>query len=136
MDGCKVIQGYWHDPYSGKIFTDPKKLDIDHVVPLKEAYQSGAYKWTKEKKRQFANSLSENHLLAVSLKENRSKSAQDPAEWLPTNKAYRKEYAKIWVAIKLKWNLTVDRAEYLRLQSLLGKRAILPPVAEEYHCRY
>ena len=48
--GCIVISGKWHDPYTDKYFTNPKDLDIDHFIPLKEADKSGAKNWTKEKR--------------------------------------------------------------------------------------
>jgi hypothetical protein len=71
---CKVVSGFWSDPFSGRTFTDPSMLDIDHVVPLKEAHQSGAWKWIREKKRRYANDIADkNHLMAVYRSENRSK---------------------------------------------------------------
>ena len=60
--------GKWKDPYTGRIFTDPSQLDIDHVIPLKEAWESGAKTWSRKKKREFANALDNpDHLIAVQL---------------------------------------------------------------------
>ena len=78
---CLVVAGKWIGLYTGKVFTNARKIDIDHVVPLKEAHISGASGWTKEKKRQFANDA--DNLLAVSKSANRSKGAKDPAKWMP-----------------------------------------------------
>ena len=77
--GCIVLSGRWNGPYTGQVFTDPGKLDADHVVPLLEAHESGAWAWSKEKKKRYANYLkNENHIIAVSLHANRSKKQRDP----------------------------------------------------------
>ena len=92
-------------------------MDIDHLVPLKEAHQSGAYAWDQAKRKAFANELKDSeHLIAVAASANRSKGAKDPAEWLPPNKAFWKSYAQAWVNIKIRWNLKADAAELSRLK--------------------
>ena len=106
---CRVVTGNWWDSFTGKKFNDPGKLDIDHLVPLKEAHQSGAYAWDQAKRKAFANELKDSkHLIAVAASANRSKGAKDPAEWLPPNKAFWKKYAQAWVNIKIRWNLKAD----------------------------
>jgi len=86
----RVTQGLWICPFTGETLTDWRQIDIDHVVPLKEAYDSGGWKWTKEKKETYANFLEfEDHLIAVKASANRSKGAQDPFEWLPSNQDFR-----------------------------------------------
>lgn len=111
-DGCRVIAGKWFDPYSGKIFTDPRELDIDHLVPLKEAHISGGSDWSTERKRRYANDLSSPAtLLAVSSSENRKKGARDPARWPLPNHPYRCEYVRLWKEIKARWGLRSDAAE-------------------------
>ena len=118
---CFVISGQWHDPYTGRVFTDPSMLDVDHVVPLKEAFDSGAKNWSKQKKRQYANFLqNKDHLIAVYRGANRSKGAKDPAEWLPPNKDYHKVYIRIWIEIKKQWGLEFDPKETKVIQSLVG----------------
>src|SRR5690606_6103914 len=80
---CNVVRGRWRCPYTGEVFHDPHELDIDHLVPLKNAWDSGASAWTEERWRQFANELEQGeHLVAVSAKANRSKGARGPDEWL------------------------------------------------------
>ena len=107
--GCRVVSGSWHDPYSGRTITDATKLYIDHMVPLKEAHQSGAAFWSRERKRAYANDLDDpDTLIAVDRGLNRQKGAKDPAEWLPPNPAYLTEYVRARVAVKLKWGLTAD----------------------------
>jgi hypothetical protein len=130
---CKVTTGTWSDPFSGRTFTDPSVLDIDHVVPLKEAHQSGAWKWNRDKKRRYANYMADkDHLMAVYRSENRSKGYKDPAEWLPSNTAYRKVYAKIWIGIKNRWGLTADLREIGALKQILqGESGIIYPVIAE-----
>jgi hypothetical protein len=110
--GCVVASGRWNDPYTGQAYTDPRKLDADHMVPLLETHESGAWAWSKEKKKRYANYLkNENHIIAVSLHANRSKKQRDPAEWLPSNRDFLKDYAHIWIKIKVDWGLSADQAE-------------------------
>ena len=92
--GCKVSSGQWYGSFTGRTFTNPKKLDIDHLVPLKEAHDSGAYAWSKSKKRDYANDMSHpDHLIAVAARANRSKGAKDPSEWMPPDRSYWRQYA-------------------------------------------
>lgn len=133
---CKVKSGEWEDPYTGRVFTDPKKMDIDHVIPLKEAHDSGAWAWSSDRKKKFANHLgNKNHLIAVYLSANRRKSAKDPAEWIPKNEEFIKEYARIWIKIKVEWGLTADSRELIVLRRILKGEDITFPVEEaEYVC--
>lgn len=105
----KVISGKWFDKYTGKYFTNPSDLDIDHLVPLKNAYISGASNWSKKKKSIYYNYLKyDNHLIAVSKSANRNKSDKSPVEWLPPNKDYQCEYVWEWFKIKTAWGLTIE----------------------------
>jgi hypothetical protein len=130
--GCRVVSGSWSEPYSGKTITDASLLDIDHLVPLKEAHESGGFDWDADRRRDYANDLSDpNTLIAVDRGLNRQKGAGDPAEWLPPNQAYLVEYAEAWVAVKRKWGLTADAKEIAGLRKILGPAAELPMLAEE-----
>lgn len=105
----RVISGKWYDKFSGKYFTNAKDLDIDHLVPLKNAYISGASNWSEEKKNKYYNYLkNENHLVAVSKGANRSKGDKSPVEWLPPNEDYQCEYVREWFKIKTDWGLTIE----------------------------
>ena len=105
----KVIKGKWFDKYTGKYFTNPSDLDIDHLVPLKNAHISGASNWSKRKKNRYYNYLKyDNHLIAVSKNANRNKSDKSPVEWLPPNKEYQCEYVREWYKIKKDWGLTIE----------------------------
>jgi hypothetical protein len=123
--GCKVVRGEWHDPYTGKIFTDPKDLDVDHLVPLGEAHASGGYAWSPQRRQDYANNLSDpNTLIAVSLSANRSKGDKDPAHWLPSNPAFRCTYVEEWMEVKQRWGLVMDPAERTAIDRVLSSCAI------------
>ena len=108
----KVVGGLWVGPYSGFVTKNPSSLDIDHMVPLCEAYESGAHAWNKERRKEFANSLAtDQHLIATWLSTNRSKNKKDPADWLPPNRAYWCIYLNDWIAVKREWGLSMDQAE-------------------------
>ena len=118
--GCKLVGGEWLSIYDNVKITDAGKLDVDHMVPLAEAWDSGASAWDALKKQQYANDMTDpRHLIAVTGSSNRSKSDQDPADWMPTNKAYACEYITNWISIKARWSLTVDAKEKAALESNL-----------------
>ena len=118
---CTVSTGSWLSVYDGVSMTDASKLDIDHFVPLAEAWVSGAYAWPNDKKVRYGNDLDYGpSLIAVSASSNRSKSDSDPAKWMPTNRAYYCDYAATWVAVKWRWSLTVDTLERRALQAVLS----------------
>ena len=130
--GCRVVSGSWLGAYSGNVFTDASQLDIDHLVPLKESHESGGFDWDADRRKDYANDLSDpNTLIAVDRGLNRQKGAGDPAEWLPPNQAYQVEYAEAWVAVKRKWGLTADAREIAELRKILGSDAEMPLMAEE-----
>jgi hypothetical protein len=110
--GCVIKGGEWLSIYDNVKVTEAGKLDVDHMVPLAEAWDSGASAWDAVKKEMYANDQTDpRHLIAVTGGSNRSKSDQDPAEWMPTNKAYTCEYLTNWVSIKVRWSLSVDKKE-------------------------
>ena len=120
-DGCKVESGLWFDPYTGLTFTDPSDLDIDHLVPLKEAHQSGAHAWSNDKRKNYANDMDNpGHLIAVDDGTNQSKGHRDPADWMPPNLDFHCAYIEAWLAVKVKWELTVDSAEETAITSTLA----------------
>jgi hypothetical protein len=128
--GCKVIEGDWFSPYEGQNFTSPSNLDVDHVVPLKEAWDSGASSWTSSRRQAFANDLSDpRSLIAVSASQNRSKGDKDPSNWIPSQSSYLCTYLSDWIAIKARWNLTMDQSEAGRIRNLLNRSCATTTVA-------
>jgi hypothetical protein len=110
--GCVIKGGEWLSIYDNIKVTEAGKLDVDHFVPLAEAWDSGASAWTPEKREMYANDQTDpRHLIAVTGASNRSKSDRDPAEWMPTNKSYACEYIANWVSVKVRWSLTIDTKE-------------------------
>lgn len=94
-DGCQVASGEWLDPYSGKRFTDPGKMDVDHVFALSEAWLQGAGGWTRERRVSFANDPL--NLIAADASLNRSKGAQPLGQWQPPvgRAAYEARYRRV-----------------------------------------
>ncbi|MGY3676839.1 HNH endonuclease family protein [Streptomyces sp. TE33382] len=93
-------------------------IDIDHMVSLAEAWDSGDSKWDIDRRMRYANDLgSDRSLVAVTAKTNRSKSDKDPAQWLPPASA-QCTYGAGWTATKLRWKLTAGKAEQTALEAL------------------
>ncbi|QKE85950.1 HNH endonuclease [Arthrobacter sp. NEB 688] len=116
---CRATSGTWRSVYDDTTFTSGSDLDIDHVVPLAEAWGSGANLWTDAQRKAFANDLAIPQLIAVSASSNRSKSDQDPAEWQPSASGWRCEYARSWIEVKYKYDLEVDSREKTALTGML-----------------
>ena len=115
---CKLTGGKWVSAYDGKTITSASQLDVDHLVPLAEAWRSGAWKWTAGQRQSFANDLENTEaLIAVTSSSNRSKGDKDPALWLPAKEQC--EYVENWVDIKVAYSLSVDEKEFFKLKSLM-----------------
>ncbi|GAA5058229.1 HNH endonuclease family protein [Streptomyces similanensis] len=117
---CSATGGSWYSPYDGATWTAASDLDIDHLVPLAEAWDSGASKWTTAQRQAFANDLTRPQLIAVTDNVNQSKGDQDPATWMPSLTSYRCTYVRAWVQVKYYYNLSVDSAEKSALQGYLA----------------
>jgi hypothetical protein len=118
---CALSGGRWMSLYDGRSFTDPSKLQIDHVVPLAEAWDSGASTWTPSRREAFANDLDAPFaLIAVSASSNQSKSDRDPADWLPPAASDECPYLGAWIATKVRWDLAVDPRERDALAADIG----------------
>lgn len=128
--GCAVVAGDWFSAFDGVSHTDPSNLDIDHLVPLKEAWDSGAHSWSAEQREEFANDLSDGRsLIAVTNSVNRSKGDRDPSQWLPPRSAYVCQYISDWIAVKWQWKLTMDQSEWGRVKNLLTGQCRDTPIA-------
>ena len=118
-EGCSLTGGSWYSAFDGVTTNDPGEFDIDHMVALKEAWDSGAHAWDSDRRRAFANDLDlPQALIAVSKSSNRSKGADDPAEWLPSLVSYHCQYIEDWLVVKIKWELSVDAREFNALRSV------------------
>jgi Protein of unknown function (DUF1524)/Excalibur calcium-binding domain len=111
--GCVVISGVLAEPYTGRTVQFEKAnaaaVQIDHVVALSDAWQTGAYAWDASRRERFANDPAE--LLAVDGPANEAKGDGDAATWLPPNKGYRCKYVARQVSVKLHWGLWATAAE-------------------------
>jgi hypothetical protein len=115
-----AVYGSWVSGYDNRQINDASELDIDHMVPLAEAWRSGAYQWSSQTRKRFANDLGfSGSLIAVTASSNRSKSDKDPASWLPSNSSYLCQYTYDWLAVKYRWSLSVDAEEALALADLV-----------------
>lgn len=111
---CKLTGGKWFSAYDGKTITNASLLDVDHMVPLAEAWRSGAWKWTTAQRQAYANDLDNSEaLIAVTLSTNRSKGDKDPALWMPS--IDQCTYIQNWISIKSKYSLTADTKEAEKL---------------------
>ncbi|MFD3687906.1 HNH endonuclease family protein [Nocardiopsis sp. NPDC058631] len=109
---CRLTGGEWQSYYDDRVHTEARGLDIDHMVPLAEAWDSGASEWTTARRRDYANDLGEEvALVAVTARENRAKADKDPAQWVPPSEAALCRYVTEWTAVKTRWSLDVDQAE-------------------------
>ncbi|MFE7246040.1 HNH endonuclease family protein [Streptomyces sp. NPDC057580] len=116
---CTLTGGEWLSYYDDVTVTDAKRLDIDHMVPLAEAFDSGAFAWDAARRMRYANDLdTERSLVAVTAKTNRSKADKDPSEWMPPTESARCTYLADWTATKLRWKLTADDKERAALEKL------------------
>ena len=116
---CKITKGSWFSPYDRRTVTDPAGIDIDHVVPLANAWRTGAAGWNDQKRGDFANDLTRPELIAVTASVNRSKGDQDPSQWRPPSHQFWCEYAQRWISVKAGWQLFVTIDEKTALQLML-----------------
>lgn len=113
--GCVILSGTLVDRYSGRTISfvrgpvTSEEVQIDHVVALEDAWVTGAWRWTAEKRLRFANDPLE--LFAVDGALNQQKSASDAASWLPPRKSFRCSYVAQQIAVKRKYGLWVTPAE-------------------------
>nr|BFE56818.1 HNH endonuclease family protein [Dactylosporangium thailandense] len=117
---CAATSGRWYSPYDGATWTASGDVDIDHVVPLAEAWRSGASSWTTARRQSFANDLTHPQLIAVTDNVNQSKGDQDPSTWQPPLTSYRCTYARMWINVKYTYGLKLQSSEKSALQTMLN----------------
>jgi hypothetical protein len=114
---CRIVSGTWRDPYSGLTYRKSSTLDCDHIVPLANAWISGARGWPPGRRKRYANDPVV--LLITSSHLNRQKGDSAPQEWKPPRHAFWVTYAARWVRIKAQYHLTITRSERTALRSML-----------------
>jgi hypothetical protein len=109
---CEVVSGTWRSPYDGVLIRSASGLQIDHRVPLAEAWESGAWRWTDATRHRYANDQGyAASLVAATVHTNESKGEREPREWMPPLRSQRCSYIKLWIGVKYRWRLSVDAAE-------------------------
>ena len=119
-DGCLVVAGRWNDPYTGGVVTVAQELDLDHVVPLRWAWEHGAATWDKAKREQFANDPA--NLLPVSIRANISKGALGPLDWMPPNEDFACEYVLRFSRVIDGYGLELSTSEATSLEALTAQK--------------
>ena len=118
---CALAGGAWLSLYDGVRESDSGRFDIDHFVPLKEAWDSGAWAWDPATRAAFANDLDyAGSLIAVTASSNRSKGEQDPSQWLPPAADVHCQYVATWLQVKVRWSLAVDQSERSAIERVLS----------------
>ncbi|MGI9274179.1 MAG: HNH endonuclease family protein [Endozoicomonas sp.] len=117
---CTAERGRWLDPYTGKTFHNARDLDIDHLIPLKWAWEHGADQWPSSKRRTFAND--ESNLFAVKASVNRAKGAKGPLQWLPPDSSFHCQYIARFKRIALKYHLVWSEHEKVSLDRLYQQK--------------
>jgi len=118
---CYVVAGDWVSPYDGAKLSDRGDVDIDHVVALKEAWDSGAWAWSESQRKAYANDMTDlRTLIAVTDRVNVSKSDKDPSNWMPPLQSYWCTYLGDWISVKARWGLSMDQSEFGRISNLLA----------------
>ncbi|HEX7673645.1 MAG TPA: HNH endonuclease family protein [Bdellovibrio sp.] len=119
---CTVEAGKWHDPYADQDVTEAKGIQIDHLVPLKNAYLSGASDWDYKTRCLYANyTYFTPHLVSAGGHENMSKGDSGPEGYLPPNESYRCEYIRNWLAVKTIWKLKMNPSEVQAIHDAVVK---------------
>lgn len=122
VNPCKVGTGRWFDPYTNTQYSHSTEVQIDHVVPLKDSYINGGWKWNYRTRCVYANYMGfRDHLKPVQGQENRLKSDHSPSYYMPPNTSYRCEYLKAWLSIKLIWKLGMQRLEAEKIRQLIAQ---------------
>ncbi|TDC21218.1 HNH endonuclease [Streptomyces sp. 8K308] len=111
--------GTWRSWYDRITLATSTDVDIDHMVPLAEAWESGASVWSPAARRAYANDLADPRaLVAVHDSANQSKGDQDPAEWMPPAASATCRYITAWVVIKTRYGLTADPVEHAAIEDV------------------
>lgn len=114
---CEILSGEWTDPYAGEVITDSSEIDIDHIVPLANAWRSGADEWDDDLREEFANAPI--NLLSTDAGENRAKGDRGPEAWRPPDEGAWCDYSVRWISVKSSYELSVNEEERASLEEML-----------------
>lgn len=117
-EDCDIASGEWVDPYAGEVITDSSSVDIDHIVPLANAYRSGANEWDEPLSEEFANAPI--NLLSTDSGENRSKGDRGPEAYRPPDESAWCDYSIRWIQVKSAYELSVNEQERAALEEMLA----------------
>lgn len=116
VNNCTVTRGRWLDPYTFNVFIDPRDVEVDHLVPLKWAWDRGAASWPAQKREDFAND--EVNLFVVDGAVNREKGAKGPLDWLPPFERFQCEYITRFQRVVQKYDLQPSEKEQADMNAL------------------
>jgi hypothetical protein len=120
---CMAIAGVADDPYTGSRLPydrfKPSDIEIDHLVPLGDAWRSGAWAWTPQQRERIANDV--DNLIAVQKQANHDKGSKSPDRWRPPRHEYWCEYARRWIGVKARYQLHVTQSERTALTAMLNE---------------
>ncbi|WP_017598118.1 HNH endonuclease family protein [Nocardiopsis lucentensis] len=120
---CQPTSGSWWSSFDSTwVYDEPSQISVDHMVPLSEAWKTGARYWSTSQRRDFANDVDSPQLWLATPSSNSSKGDDDPSEWMPPNTAVHCDYVKAWVNVKYRYDLTVTHAERSAIQSTIDDR--------------
>ncbi|WP_150245335.1 HNH endonuclease family protein [Nocardiopsis quinghaiensis] len=118
---CQPTSGRWYSAFDNVWWGgDVSQISVDHMVPLSEAWKTGAADWTTNRRRAFANDVDSPQLWAVTVSSNSSKGDKDPSQWMPTNRSIHCDYVKSWVNVKHRYGLTVTPSEKSSIRSTIN----------------
>ncbi|MBE3000168.1 HNH endonuclease [Nocardiopsis sp. HNM0947] len=119
-DSCQPTEGSWWSAFDDEwVYDEPSDISVDHLVPLSEAWKTGAADWTTDERADFANDVESSQLWLATQASNGEKGDQDPSEWMPSNTDVHCDYAKSWIDVKDRYDLTITDDEQSSLQGTL-----------------
>lgn len=122
LEGCRVVSGFWRDPVTGRTGRTARDFVVVHLVPLAEVMRSGGAFWPSGWRMAYASDQEDAWTMIVTLPEAvRQRAGRNPADWLPDDPAFRCDYARMWTAVKMRWQLSVTAAERDALAHVLSR---------------
>lgn len=119
-DSCQPTAGSWWSAFDDEwVYDVPGDISVDHMVPLSEAWKTGAADWSTSQRADFANDVDSSQLWLATPSSNGSKGDKDPSEWMPDNTSVHCDYVKSWINVKYEYDLTITSEEESTLSSTL-----------------